>query len=132
MTLAPIHEAYGRYLLARDRLDSVLDAAIIQETQLRVFHGVLLVAHLSTKSALGVLKGVLVQAGGDRAKAAMASVKALHALLKQHPLGQSTCRVSADTWPPSIDFTTLSTCWARGSVRTVSYRGQLARRAPGT
>ena len=96
MTLAAIHEAHGRYLLARDRLDAVVDAAIIQETGLRVSHGLLLVAHLPTKSALGVLKGVLVQAGGDRAKAAMASVSALHQQLKQHPLGQSQCHATAD------------------------------------
>lgn len=96
MNLAPLHEAYGRYVIARDRLDAVVGAALIQETQLRVFHGVLLVAHLSTKSALGALKGILVQAGGDRAKAAMTSVKAIHQLLKMHPLGQSKCRVAAD------------------------------------
>jgi hypothetical protein len=81
-------EAYGRYLVVRDRLNAVLDAAIIQETQLRVFHGVLLVAQLNTKNRLGILKAVLGQAGGE--KAALAPlVSEITQELKRQPIGQS-------------------------------------------
>jgi len=43
-----------------------------------------------------------------------------------------TSRVSADTCPPSIAFTTPSTCCARGNVRSESKAGQLSSRAPGS
>ena len=61
------YEAYGRYMVTRDRLNAVLDAAIIQETQMRVSHGVLLVSQLTPKGRLAVLRAILSQAGGEKA-----------------------------------------------------------------
>jgi hypothetical protein len=88
-------EAYGRYLVVRDRLNAVLDAAIIQETQLRVFHGVLLVAQLNTKNRIGILKAVLGQAGGE--KAALAPlVSEIAQELKRQPIGQSQASLGAN------------------------------------
>jgi hypothetical protein len=88
-------EAYGRYLVTRDRLNAVLEAAIIQETQLRVFHGVLLVSPLTTKVRLGVLKAVLQQAGGEK-QDIVPLVSELMQDLKRQAIGQGTATVSGD------------------------------------
>ena len=95
MSHAKSFEAYGRYQLARDRLNAVLDAAIIQETRLRVFHGVLLVAPLTTKHRLAILKAVLAQAGGERAHL-VPLVAEIAQELKRLPVGQAQASLDAD------------------------------------
>lgn len=59
-------EGYGRFMVTWARLNTVLDTAIIKESGMRVSHGVLLVNCLNYKSRLGVLRGLLEQAGGEK------------------------------------------------------------------
>lgn len=89
------YSALGRYLVARDRMNAVLDAAIIQETGVRVFHGVLLTSALNPKQRLGVLKAILSQAGGEK-QDVVPLVSELMQDLKRQPIAQGNSSLAPD------------------------------------
>jgi len=67
MSLDNSYRAYGRYLVAFNRLNPLIDAAIVREAGLGPVPGAILVAALNTKSRLAVLRGLLLNAGGEKA-----------------------------------------------------------------
>jgi hypothetical protein len=67
MSLDNSYRAYGRYLVTLNRLGPLLDAAIVRETGLAAVTGAILVGALNTKSRLAVLRGLLLNAGGEKA-----------------------------------------------------------------
>jgi hypothetical protein len=67
MSLDNSYRAYGRYLVALSRLNPLLDAAIVREAGLGPATGAILVAALNAKSRLAVLRGLLLNAGGEKA-----------------------------------------------------------------
>jgi hypothetical protein len=67
MSLDNSYRAYGRYLVTLSRLNPLLDAAIVREAGLGPATGAILVAALNTKSRLAVLRGLLLNAGGEKA-----------------------------------------------------------------
>jgi hypothetical protein len=69
MSLDRCYQAYGRYLVTFNRLNPLLDAAIVRETGLPFAQGAIVTAALTPKSRLTVLRA-LIAAGsrGDRAE----------------------------------------------------------------
>jgi len=67
MSLDNSYRAYGRYLVTLNRLKPLLDTAIIREAGLAPATGAILVAALNAKSRLAVLRGLLLNAGGEKA-----------------------------------------------------------------
>ena len=95
------YQAYGRYLVTWDRLNAVLDAAIIKETGLTPAHGVLLVGSLTYKSRLGVLRSLLGMAVGAKADA-IPLLTEIAQDSKRQPMVQG---VAADGPAGSLSFT---------------------------
>ncbi|HEX4509268.1 MAG TPA: hypothetical protein VH328_04290 [Burkholderiaceae bacterium] len=69
MSLDRCYQAYGRYLVTFNRLNPILDAAIVRETGLPFAQGAIVTAAFTPKNRLTVLRA-LVAAGsrGDRAE----------------------------------------------------------------
>ena len=67
MSLDNCYRAYGRYLVALNRLNPVLDAAIVREAGLGPATGAILVGALNTRARLATLRGLLLNAGGEKA-----------------------------------------------------------------
>jgi hypothetical protein len=67
MSLDNSYRAYGRYLVTYNRLNPLLDAAIIRESGLGPASGAVLVSALNTKTRLAVLRGLLLNTGGEKA-----------------------------------------------------------------
>jgi hypothetical protein len=67
MSLDNCYRAYGRYLVTFNRMNPLLDAAIVREAALGPLTGAVMVAALNTKSRLAVLRGLLQNAGGEKA-----------------------------------------------------------------
>jgi hypothetical protein len=67
MSLDNSYRAYGRYLVTFNRLNPLLDAAIVREAGLGPVTGSIIAGALNTKSRLGVLRGLLLNTGGEKA-----------------------------------------------------------------
>jgi hypothetical protein len=67
MSLDNSYRAYGRYLVTFNRLNPLLDAAILREAGLGPVTGCVIAGALNTKSRLGVLRGLLLNTGGEKA-----------------------------------------------------------------
>jgi hypothetical protein len=67
MSLDNAYRAYGRYLVTYNRLNPLLDAAIVRESGLGPEAGAIMVAPLNTKSRVAVLRGLLLNTGGEKA-----------------------------------------------------------------
>jgi hypothetical protein len=67
MPLDNSFRAYGRFLVTWNGLQPVLDVAIVREAGLNPAQGAILVAALNQKTRLTVLRGLLANAGGEKA-----------------------------------------------------------------
>lgn len=69
MSLDQCYRAYGRYLVTFNKLNPLLDAAIVRETGLQFAQGAIVTAALSTKTRLSVMRALVAAGGGaDRAE----------------------------------------------------------------
>jgi|SRR4051812_46669536 hypothetical protein len=67
MSLDNSFRAYGRFLVTFNRLNPLLDAAIVREAGLGPVTGAIIAGALNTKSRISVLRGLLLNAGGEKA-----------------------------------------------------------------
>jgi hypothetical protein len=67
MSLDNCYRAYGRYLVTFNRLNPLLDAAIVREAGLGPATGAIMAGALNTKSRLAVLRALLLNTGGEKA-----------------------------------------------------------------
>ena len=70
MSLDNSYRAYGRYLVTFNRLNPLLDAAIAREAGLGPVPGAIVTGAQNTKTRLGMLRGLLLNAGGEKASIA--------------------------------------------------------------
>jgi len=67
MSLDNSFRAYGRFLVTFNRLNPLLDAAIVREAGLGPVTGAIIAGALNTKSRISLLRGLLLNAGGEKA-----------------------------------------------------------------
>jgi hypothetical protein len=83
MPLDNCFRAYGRYLVTWNGLQPVLDVAIVREAGLALAQGAIVVAALNQKTRLTVLRGLLANAGGEKADAVPLLAEIAQAAKKQ-------------------------------------------------
>jgi hypothetical protein len=120
MSLDNSYRAYGRYLVTLNRLNPLLDAAIVRETGLGPAAGAIVAGALNIKSRLGVLRALMQNSGGEKLDVVPLLAEIAQEIKKQ-PIVQGLASAGGTN---SLVFTRSDVGGGRMGGATAEYTGE--------